>query len=314
MTKNITIVGDPHVQLNNLDVITQLFNDIENMGNDCIILGDLFHSKSIIRAECLNLVYERLNSSKLKYTLLVGNHDRINNHAKEHSLTTLKTLLNVKVVDHTLETTINNNKVAFVSYVHDINEFRQTLKNIKADIVFCHADIKGFDYGNGHISTSGLELEDLSHFPSVVSGHYHAFQIKDNIIYLGTPFSHSFGESNQEKYLGIWDTESGNLEVVPTKYRKHITLNVNCDSPINIQTNDFDLFRVVLTGSAEAIEAFDRTKYNNVKFIERPDQVENIAVLDQMSNLTQFEHWAKAKRIEADTIQLGLEILKQCEN
>src|SRR5882724_7541363 len=99
MTK-FTVIGDIHCTLNNLDKVNQLFDSIEKLHNPTILLGDLLDTKSIIRSECLNLYYKRLQDSKLQFTILCGNHDLIRQDQEASSLEPLKALPNVTIVDY----------------------------------------------------------------------------------------------------------------------------------------------------------------------------------------------------------------------
>ena len=55
-----------------------------------------------------------------------------------------------------------------------------------------------------------------------IVGHYHKFQKNENILYLGTPYSHSFGEANQKKYILIVDQDLDFIETsqfLPQHYK-----------------------------------------------------------------------------------------------
>lgn len=310
-TNKITVVGDPHAQSSNLGKIKRVFDYIEDLNNDCVILGDLFHTKVLVRSDAFNYVCLRLSSSKVKYTILVGNHDYHNNECQEHSLEPLKLIPNVTVID----SSVVLDDIGFLPYIHDVDTFRQELSKLKVNTLFCHADIKGFDYGNGHISTSGLDMSDLAKFPQVISGHYHKFANKGNITYLGTPFSHSFGESNQLKYIGVYDRMSKNLELYETDIGRHITEIVNCDNPKSLTLLPGNYYRIILTGSESAVASFDKSKYPEVKFIEKPDGAVKIDSIDESrDNLSLFNDWAiNCKKYPPDIVGLGLDVLKSVE-
>lgn len=68
----LTVVGDPHAKPNNLDKITQLFDHIEELGNTCIILGDLLDTKELVRGRCLNHYFHRFEKSSLNFIVLTS--------------------------------------------------------------------------------------------------------------------------------------------------------------------------------------------------------------------------------------------------
>jgi len=286
----LTIIGDPHVKNKNLDQITKLFDVIEELGNPTLLTGDVFDTKEVIRGKCLNLVYERLSNSKLHFIILVGNHDYFNLECEDHSLRVFENLENVTIVDKLHE----EFGCHFIPYMHDQDKLKKVLKTIPKDsVLFGHLDVVSFDYGNGYLSEAGLALKDLKKFKKVISGHYHKYQEKDNLTYIGTPFSHSFGESNQDKFIGIFDTITYEVELIKTPF----------------------LIRVIYSGSQENIIKA-KAKYTfpeGTKIIERPtdEYMNNVSIDETADNFVKFKEWAEEIRgLDPETTQLGVDILE----
>lgn len=301
-----TIVGDPHAKPDNLDKINQLFDIIEDLGNTCIFLGDLLDTKELVRGKCLNTYIRRMSESKLNFYVLVGNHDWFNLDCQEHALECLKSLQNVTVVDKLL--CLGN--LAFLPYMKEVPLEWLLNKTSKCNTLIAHLDIKGFDYGTGYISDEGLEFSSLGGFNKVISGHYHKFQEQGNLTYLGTPFSHSFGESNQKKYIGIFDSKTLTLELLKTPFPQHVTIEVNTEKVEELEINEIDYYRVVLKGSAESIAKYE--KLPGVKYIENPSLLakkEN-SISELQSPELQFKKWSEYRKLDKDTEALGLEVLK----
>lgn len=309
----LSIIGDPHVKNKTLAETNQLFDMIEELGLDSLILGDLFDTKEVIRGKSLNLVYTRLKNSKLKFYILVGNHDYHNLDCEDHSLQVLKELPNVTVVDAPIESPYGY----MLPYMHDQVKLKEALKKLpKNSILFGHLDVISFDYGNGYISESGLDLKDLKKFKNVISGHYHKYQVKDNLTYLGTPYSHSFGESNQDKYIGIWDSETLSLELKETPFPKHHTIEIDCDKGVPYDhCEEGNHVRFILTGTSENITKY-KSQNNlgeNTRIIERSTDefLTNIQLDESADNLVKFKNWATEIRgLDLDTINLGITILE----
>ena len=315
-----TIVGDPHAKPSNLDYINKLFDIIEDLGNPCIILGDLLDTKELIRGKCLNTYFDRMSSSKLNFVVLVGNHDFFNKECEDHSLRILDKLENVTVIDSPRTVTLSSGiKALLLPYIANSEKFKEALK-IEAEIVFCHADINGFDYGNGHIAKHSITLEDFSKYPLVISGHYHKFQEKKNLIYLGTPFSHSFGESDQDKYIALFDSSNRGLKLLKTPFPQHKTFvkNVlNKEDFFSLKTflatlkSDYDFIRVVVKTKRELSSLLDFSEYENIKFIlDFEENTPIFSIKETKSNKAQFVEWAEANNLEKEVISLGLEFLK----
>lgn len=328
-----TLITDIHIKLNNLDKVSELFDIVEEIGNPVIILGDVLDNKAIIRAECLNLVYNKLKNSKLTYKILVGNHDMLSLDvtADKNSLTTLDALPNVEIISKP----IRDSQIAFIPYIHNPEILKDTIKSLinesansnnlgeACKTIFTHADIQGFKHGS-KISESGVENTDFPKDIKVISGHYHSVQYKGNITYLGSPFSHTFSEANESKYIGILDIQTLELELIKTDFPQHRSFDLLCSSTIeenhkNIEkclteTKKDDIIRIILKGSLESINKVDRAKFPDIKFVASPDetQVEGSLVVSEIdSNEKQFEKWAKeVKKMNQETVKLGLEILE----
>lgn len=309
--KKYTIIGDPHVTPKNLDKIKTLFSIVEDIKLPVIWLGDFLDTKEVIRGTCLNLIHDRLLHSKLQHIILVGNHDFFNStECEDHALKVLKSLDNVIIIDEFQELA----NMWFVPYMHDLASFRTVMKKCKGKTAFIHQGIDGFDYGNGHIAEGEVDISALKGVDKVISGHFHKYQEKGNLTYLGTPFSHSFGETDQVKYIGIFNTETDELQLLETPFPRHRTLEIDCDDVEEYPVlNEKDMFRMILKGARENIKQFPKEDYPGVKFIERPTEEEsNVIIGEESSNEEKFITWAKeVKDLDKDTIKLGLELLEQ---
>ena len=316
MNKIYTVIGDPHITHKSLEKAAELFEVIEDLGNPTIILGDVLDTKEIIRGKCLNYIFKRLKESKQDFIILVGNHDYFNLECKDHSLEVLKELPNVTIVDKPV--VINN--ILFMPYINTCEEFtKEAEKFPDIDVLFMHQGVSGHDYGNGFIAdgTGNGELPEsaLNGFKTVISGHFHKYMSSGNLTFLGTPFSHSFGETDQTKYIAEYDSETQELGLFETPFPRHRTIELNCDKNEIITKEDIkeDYIRVILRGSEENIKVFDKTRLEGVKYIERPIEEESDILLNETeSNEKIFETWAKEiKNLDPDTTRLGLDILNQ---
>lgn len=319
-----TIIGDPHATHKNLDKINTLFDLVEDLGQEAIWLGDFLDTKEVIRGKCLNLLYERFKQSKLDHIVLIGNHDWFNLECEDHALKVLKELPNITIVD---EPTLCYDML-FLPYNHDPKTIKKWLKNTDAKTVFGHFDICGFDYGNGFMCEEGLSVKDFKKFNLVVSGHFHKFQQQDNLVYLGTPFSHSFGESNQDKYIAIFDKDKkidndnephlcNGLELIRTPFPSHITIEIDCDdeNPSMLGYQENDIVRVIYKGSKENIETYKNKSHfpEGTKIIEKPnDEYANTTVIDEtLDNVVKFQQFANdVKQLDVETVKLGTQILE----
>ena len=305
-----TVVGDLHCKPSNLNKVENLFNLVESLNNNVIMLGDTLDTKEIIHGKCLNLVYDKLINSNLNWIFLIGNHCRFNKYDSEHSLRVLESLPNVTIVS----SPVTLDDIDFIPYTNNSNIINH-IEQSNAKLGFGHVDIQGFDYGNGVLSKEGLTAETFSKYDLFISGHYHKYQNKQNIIYLGTPFSHSFGESNQTKVVMKINTETLQTEIIPTNFAQHYTITHDCDVTNSIYAYKDEIdpknhYRIILTGKQENIDKVNKDILPEVKFIEKPIiETKGLIIDETLDHHSQFEKWAKEKELDETTLKKGLEVL-----
>lgn len=305
---SFTVVGDPHCKPDNLDKINELFDMVERYEQDVIWLGDFLDTKEIIRGRCLNLLLDRFTSSKLKHYVIIGNHDYFNLDCQDHSLRVFQHLPNVEIVDEVVRIA---SMVYGIPYVHDPKILKKMLDAIPdGATILGHFEMKGFDFGNGFICEEGTKTSSFKRFKRVISGHFHKFQEKGNFMYLGTPMSHSFGESNQDKYIGSLSDKG--FELIETMFPKHMTYELESQEHANLLPTlkkSKDYIRVIVKKKLE----LDKNLYPNIKFIDRIEDNEapQYVVSDTEPNEVKFQKWArKHKKLSDTTVQIGVDILK----
>lgn len=321
-----TVIGDPHLKPGNLVIGEELFALVEVIGRTAVWLGDFLDTKELVRGKCFNALFLYLQRSELKHIILVGNHDYFNLDCLAHSLEALKVLPNVTIVDQPI--LIDGN--AYFPYIHDREKLEAAIAEFQDPnrTLFAHLEVSEFDFGNGHLCTTGITLAALSGFKKVISGHFHKFQESGNLTFLGTPLSHSFGEANQVKYIGLYDDVTAELKKAETPFPRHFSNEFNCDklsenpeTGLRVDTSEGwerHLYRMILTGSQVNIDRFPRHLYDgvNVKWITRPsDHAENnVTIEETASNESQFVKWATGvRRMDEDTVKLGLAIMEACK-
>ncbi len=323
MLDDFSTIGDPHITPKSLDKGTQLFSTVEEIGLPTIWLGDFLDTKEVIRGKCFNLLYNYFSTSKLQHIILIGNHDWFNLECLDHSLKSLASLPNVTIIDSVrVHPTL---PFVFFPYIHDKSKLKEELQKYanKGLIAFGHFEVSGFDFGNGHLCEDGIiTYDDFSGYKRVISGHFHKLQQVGNFTYLGTPFSHSFGEANQDKVIGKYTLSSDHLQLIPTDFPRHISMKVDLSKKTAekklqefLAGNENNLIRLQLYGTPEDVIKLDKSKYSNynIKWEDKSDALMDSKVnLDEtLDNKTQFTEWAKnIKQLDKNTVTLGLSILE----
>lgn len=308
-----TIVGDLQLQRSNIDKVLDLFAHVESLGLDTIWLGDMLDKRGLVEAECLNILYNYFSKSRLNHKILVGNHDMLGVHSEGHALESLKALKNVWIIDQPTFLSGANTKILMVPYYRDPTKFIEAISFPGVETVFCHQGVKEFTLGSGYTEDEAVNLEDLKNFKLVVCGHYHTPKEMENVVYLGSPFSHSFGESNEQKRIAKFDEETGKLEYINTDFPKHMTYVMNLPDINGIPYSPINYNRMILRGTREQIDAFDKSRYPGFKFIEESiTGLYKSAIKETQTPQDMFDQWFKdvKKEKNEDLYKLGLNILE----
>lgn len=323
MLDSFTVIGDPHVTKKSKEKAIRLFQIIEAMGRNCVWLGDLLDTKELISGLCQNLFFDYFKSSKLQHIIIVGNHDYFNLDCLDHSLKTLSALPNVMIIDSVRQ----HPKLPFVffPYIHDKAKLKEELLKYSGQnlIAFGHFEVSGFDFGTGAIcEDKSISYDDFQGFKRVISGHFHKLQQTGNFTYLGSPFSHSFGEANQDKILGHYTVSTDTLELIPTGLPRHVSQKIDmskagAEKKLEkfILENQDNLIRIQLMGSTQDVIKLDKSKYVNLSIKWEDKSIDplmpSVTLDESMDNVNQFRQWATdIKKLDVETIKLGLSILE----
>lgn len=278
---NICVIGDMHFKPNNKQETDKVLSSTIKIINNSniafiVVLGDTLDNHEKIDMKCFIRMENFIDElSKLKMTyILIGNHDRINNKVfmtTEHVFGPFKRWNNVHIVDdhcHVIEW--KNMKVCFVPYVPN-GRFMEALafSNInlnEINLVFSHSE-----FANCSINKiSGSKCDEwLPHFPLNIAGHIHSFEhSSDNLIYVGTPFQHSFGENDKNKGIFIIN-EDLNLELRELNIPKKVTQRIDYTEINNVKINKNEKTRLIISGPKAMVKEI----LSNVELQERFNDV-----------------------------------------
>jgi DNA repair exonuclease SbcCD nuclease subunit len=241
---NLLIVGDLHGKRSNVEIIesclTQLFGIcIEKKVEALILLGDLLDGKAVVRVEAMNLYLKYLKLSPVPVYILVGNHDYVNAiECKEHSLEIFKDI-GCHVFEKGEEVEIGGINCVMEGYRSD--SIVTAGNNPEKSIYFGHTEVKGYQEYGGKPSEVGIDPVNLKNFKRVFLGHIHKQYDKDNICNVGTSFTTSFGESDEEKRVVIYDTKTDTIESLQLDLPQHKTFQYSITDAQDIKELKKDL-------------------------------------------------------------------------
>jgi DNA repair exonuclease SbcCD nuclease subunit len=214
-------------------------NNIE----DIIIPGDIFHNRSYISVETLSVAKKFFDYFKdFNVYISTGNHDCFKKDTSDiNSISILDGWKNINIAENEikqLETT-NNKKICLVPW-------GVSLKDVpKTDIIFGHFEIDSFYMNSYKLCEHGLSYKELfNHAPLIISGHFHK---KDHrkyengeIVYLGSPYQHNFGDTKDSRGIYILDTTSNTFQFIENNISpKHYKITINEDLSEDIIKNNF---------------------------------------------------------------------------
>lgn len=202
-----------------LDMVNRLAEE-RNAG--ILFLGDFWHTRGVLRVDCLNAVLQTLNKFKSPMVLIPGNHDQVTLGGQVHGLTAL---------ENAYRTTIRNTSVpgllvfnhptlflnAFlVPHIRSPAVMESVLRSKlahSASAVLVHADVTGASMNDLMVSTGGVPPSMFPNDKLIYSGHFHKPHTVQgsgrSIEYLGSPYEISLSEAQQPKALAVLDASLG---------------------------------------------------------------------------------------------------------
>ncbi len=343
---SVLVIGDPHFKVSNITdtdkLLVQIMKLIKKRKPDMVVcLGDVLDKHADIHVSPLtratDFLYKIQNCSQL--FVLIGNHDRMNNSdflSPIHPFTALKYWDSTRVVDTVVDVEISGRHFMFLPYVPP-QKFDDALKKH----ISCLKDGKKYMDEEGNISDESLDnyLKDVTCIfahqeflnakmgaklseegdvwsetrPLVISGHIHEYdQLQSNIIYVGTPFCHNFGEKDDKRvsyyeFVTLSENEKiynykgdGSLiynnknirvyeERIDLGIPKKIMLHMNCKQLMRYEPPKGQILKIVVTGTADEIKAINRLerikKWDDVKIVYKtlPSEMTNPELLQEIN-------------------------------
>ena len=274
MSVDCIFIGDPHVQVSNIQdvevLIKKLIDLISGRKPKFVVLaGDILHDHERLHTLALNKALELINELRslvLTY-VLVGNHDYVNNQqflTDNHWMNPLKEWNNVVIVDKVISHIINDHLFTFVPYVPP-GRFEEALNTSdvswkESSCIFAHQEFAGCKMG----AITSIEGDNWSlEYPKVISGHIHSKQSPQaNIYYPGSALQIAFGESEKNIVSCLDFMENTyNLEEIDLDLprKKIIYMDIMDIDEYKYKKTD-DRIRLTLSGNHDEFKAFKKTK------------------------------------------------------
>lgn len=266
-SENIAIIADLHIGVSkdntwmedNIYQTLKYFTDYcKSNGIDTIIqTGDWFDNRKAISHRTMEFNREKIIPlfDGLTVYITVGNHDL---HYKNQILPNQPTELlsnyqNFHVINEPTTFKFNNYKFDLIPWICQENE-QQIFDFIEnSDSEFCvgHFELNGFYYYRG-LKSHGLETNFLEKYKYVYSGHFHTISSNSNVLYLGTPYTITSGDSNDQRGIWVFNTKrysntQHHLQFIKNPETYHYKLFLSDDQKISLdEIQNFKNKNVVL--------------------------------------------------------------------
>lgn len=184
-------------------------------------LGDLLDRRKYVNFHTLSSVQSRfvkkIEELDLDFYCTIGNHDTYFRNTND--INSVRELfgnrMNIISSPQNIEMT-DGVKFAAIPWINKTNyqESLDFIKNTDAEYAIGHLEIAGFQVLRGVRHEDGLDVNLLSKFDKVFSGHFHCKQSDKNVEYLGTQYQITFNDLNERKGFHVFDTNTRELEYI----------------------------------------------------------------------------------------------------
>ena len=120
------------------------------------------------------------------------------------------------------------------------------ISNTKAQILFGHLEIKGFEMHKGAVNKDhGFDRSVFDRFDVVCSGHFHHRSTDGNISYLGSPYEITWSDYNDPRGFHVFDTSTRSLEFIQNPlnlfYKLHYDdTNKTMEQVVNLEFDKYN--------------------------------------------------------------------------
>jgi DNA repair exonuclease SbcCD nuclease subunit len=235
--------------------------------NDIIIPGDIFHNRNEIGVETLAVAKKFFDYFKdFNIYISSGNHDCFyKNNSTINSISILDGWNNITIIDN-VPTTIKTdyNDIVLIPWGTEYENIPKT-----EGIIFGHFEINSFYMNSYKVCEHGMDSKDLfNKSQMIVSGHFHKKDHrrygKGQIVYLGSPYQHNFGDINDDRGIYILNLENNEFEFINNDISpKHLKLSAK-EFIKNPESIDSDMLKGNVNGNIISLVVDDKIEHEKL--------------------------------------------------
>lgn len=236
----IALVTDTHFGARNdnnafADYFAKFYNNVffpylkENNITDIVHLGDIVDRRKYINYQTLanmqKVFIDPIIENNYTMNVIIGNHDTYYKNTNE--VNSMQQLYGTSGYDKIVW---HDNKPSVINYdgcdimllpwlcSENIESFLKDVNNTKAQVLFGHLELKGFEMYRGAINDHGFDSSLFNKFDIVCSGHFHHKSTVGNINYLGSPYEITWSDFDDPRGFHVFDTDSRTIEFIKNPY------------------------------------------------------------------------------------------------
>lgn len=165
-----------------------------------------------------------LTELEIESYFIVGNHDVMYKSTNDvNSMRELyeNTAFRFNYYDAPAEIQLDGTKILLMPWINVSNytESMDAIEETKAQVMFGHLEIAGFEMYKGMPSHEGFESPVFSKFDKVYSGHFHHRSSRGNISYLGAPYEMTWSDFDDPRGFHIFDTTTLEVEFIENPFK-----------------------------------------------------------------------------------------------
>jgi len=309
------LLTDIHLTSDNIeetkDLLNQTFAEAQVLDFKTVyVLGDIFDSRKSQTLKVLEAwmsILEMAKSYDIILRVIPGNHDKPSYKSERSYLDIFSMNPSQELVrsyDNFIEGDYMVHMIPFFDEKEIYPEYLkkavleiENFKNLK-HILLTHIAVNGVKNNDGSKIEEAIGINSFKLFENVFVGHYHDYQVIDNVIYIGAFKQKNFGENNKKGFTII--NEDGSWKQIKTLFKEYKTvyldLNKVTDLEINEQVEKFkdnkDNIRFKFTGTREKIKSLNKSIFEKAG-IEIKCEEENPIVNIDYAEIKDFKGFNK---------------------
>lgn len=221
--KNHSTIGDGGMNSRLADILRsweQAITESYEMGcRYCLIAGDMFHVRGMVKPSVFNVVYgflmKTFKTLGIHFIMIPGNHDQeFMSYDGHSSIDTLDEIVGVSVLKNdTIRFGKRGDVILGIPHCRSTEDFKrlfeQGVQEHNPDIILIHQGIDNFKLRDVMPDTQ-ITVDYLqSHTNAwIIAGHYHEPCSHGRVIQVGALVQHTFDDEGSERGYWVLDTDT----------------------------------------------------------------------------------------------------------